>query len=147
MTIFEVIQYYEHPYYNYRRLPLDSLSGEGELVAKDVLGDAEFGVADNAFYFTPLDCGSKKDKKGYYNFSNGRLCKVNLDTLEYTDVLTDSGLLFYATGFGYTNGKFIVGTIRPLSEPWVTSWDKNKAAALYALYDLETGSMYPVYQH
>lgn len=143
----EVIQYYEHPYYNYRRLPLDSLSGEGELVAKDVLGDAEFGVADNAFYFTPLDCGSKKDKKGYYNFSNGRLCKVNLDTLEYTDVLTDSGLLFYATGFGYTNGKFIVGTIRPLSEPWVTSWDKNKAAALYALYDLETGSMYPVYQH
>lgn len=142
----EVVQYYEHPYYNYRRLPLDSLSGEGELVAKDVLGDAEFGVADNAFYFTPCDCGPK-DPKGYYNFSNGRLCKVDLDTLVCTDVLTNSGLLFYATGFGYTNGKFIVGTIRSLSEPWTTNWSRSKAAAFYALYDLETGSMYSVYQH
>lgn len=138
-------QYINPVHYNIRRLPLDALSGEGELVAEGVFERCEFGVADNFLYFTPCDYGAHGPDGGYYNFSNGRLCKVDLDSLECTDVVTDSGLFFDDGSTGYTNGKFIIGIIRGLDEPWITNWNYNDAAGYYVLYDFETGSMYSLF--
>lgn len=136
-------QYINPVHYDVRRLPLDSLSGEGELVANRVFQHCDFGVTDGCFYFTPCDYGKTALSGGYYNFSNGRLCKVDLKTLECTDVVKkDSGLFFDGGLYSHVTNRFIATTIRALDEPWISCWNVNNAGSHLALYDFETGSFY-----
>lgn len=135
-------QYINPAHYDIRRIPLDSLNGEGELVASGVFQHCDFGIADGCFYYTPCDYG-KTALNGYYNFSSGRLCKVDLKTLECTDVVKEGSGLFFDGGlYSHVTSRFIVTTVRALDEPWVSVWDTNNAGNHLALYDFETGSFY-----
>ena len=139
-------QYIEPFQYNIRRVPLSNPNSEGELVAEGVFELCDFGVAGNQFYFTPMDVGAKED--GYYfNFSNGRLCAVDLDTLECTDVVSNSNLLFDSSGDGLIlTDRYIVTCIRAVGD---TGYDikMEDAHSYWTLYDFETGSIYQLYTH
>lgn len=137
-------QYINPVHYDIRRLPLDSLTSDGELVAEDFFETCELGFAGGALYYTPNDYAPHGPDGGYYNFSNGRLCKFDLKTLECTDVVKEgSGLLFDRGIMTYVTERFVFATIRPLDEPWITNWNGN-SPAFHAIYDLETGSLYSV---
>lgn len=134
-------------YYDIRRLPLDSLTGDGELVAKDVLRSCQFGISGDYFYYTPIDFGVTIST-GYYNMSNGRFCKVDLNTLECTDIIEkDSGLYFDGGMYAYVNGRCVIATIRPLAYPWTSRWSLNDAMDYFVLYDLKTGALYSIIKH
>lgn len=137
-------QYINPVHYDIRRLPLDSLTGEGELVAEDVFETCDLGFAGGCLYYTPTDYAPHGPDGGYYNFSNGRLCKVDLKTLECTDVVKAGSGLFFERGLDVrVTERFIFSTIRPLDEPWITNWGNN-SPGYQAIYDLETGALYSV---
>lgn len=132
--------------YKIKRLPLSALDGEGEIVATDVLQDGELNVVGNNLYYVPADLGEKQSGC-YYNLSNGRYCKVDLDTLECTDLLTDSGLFFDNGCYGVATERYVVTTIRALTTQWEEKWSYQDAAGYFVLYDLETGSLFPLFKH
>lgn len=139
-------QYFDLKQYSIRRLPLDALDGEGELVASGIQQDGEINVVGNSLYYVPADYGTNVSGC-YYNLNNGRLCKVNLETLESTDVISDCGLFFDNGWYGSTNGRYILTTIRPTSFERLSEWSLNDAAAYFALYDLENGSLFSMISH
>lgn len=140
-------QYLYPVHYDIRRLPLDSLTGEGELVAEDVFETCDLGFAGGCLYYTPTDYAPFGPDGGYYNFSNGRFCKVDLKTLECTDIVKAGSGLFFDRGLDVrVTERFIFSTIRPLDEPWITNWGDN-SMGFQAIYDLETGSFYSVVEN
>lgn len=138
-------QVFEYLKYNIRRVPLSDPSADSEIVARDVFRMCEFGFAGNKLYYTPADFG-EKEKNYYYNFNNGRLCAVDLTTLECVDIASDSGLMF-DYGFGVTlTDRYIMTYIRPVKSG---KYDYSRSDELTyspgVLYDFETGALYPVF--
>lgn len=129
-----------HPIsYDIRRVPLADPKKESRLVASDVLEGCEFGFADNSFYYTPFDLGTTTDE-GYYNFSSGRFCKVDLSTFETSDVLTNCGYLFDNYGNAFCNGKMIISTLRPLGAE--CSGYELDLSSRHSIYYIESGEIY-----
>lgn len=129
-----------HPIsYDIRRVSIADPKQESSLVASDVFEGCEFGFADNFFYYTPFDLGTTTDE-GYYNFSNGRFCKVDLSTLETSDVLTNCGYLFDNYGNAFCDGKMIISTLRPLGAE-CSDYDMELASR-HSIYDIESGEIY-----
>ncbi len=129
--------------YNIRRVSLDNPQGEGELVAEGIFELCDFGIAGNKFYFTPMDYGEKSNDY-YYNFNNGRFCVVDLMTLETTDVVSDSGLLFEGGENDIISERYIISHIRPIADKGY-DLTMNDGATYFTLYDFETGALYQIY--
>lgn len=127
--------------YNIRRLPLDNLSGKGELVASDVFENSEYMIQNNSLYFSPADVGQTIDNY-YYNFNSGRFCRVDLTTLEQTDVLNDSGLLFDPMGnYNVCNDKYAICEAKPVSDKVPDNYSIFYGSTVL-IYDFETNAMY-----
>lgn len=129
--------------YNIRRLPLDAPNGQGELVASDVFENSEYMIQNNSLYFSPANVGQTLDDY-YYNFNSGRFCRVDLTTLEQTDVLNDFGLLFDPMGnYNICNDKYAICEAKPVSDkvPGLDYYNGLYYSTVF-IYDFETNAMY-----
>ena len=132
-----------HAVYNIYRTPLDDPDpGKGELVASDVYSSNKQGIYNNVLYYTPFDYNGIENGM-YYNLNNGRLCAVDLETLDKKDIVSYSGLMFEWTSGSVVTDRFIISIIRP-TESGRYDYTIHDASQYYMLYDFETGALYPV---
>ena len=140
----EPVQYITPFVYNIKRVPLDNPDAESEIVAKDVFEMCDHGIYGNYFYFTPFDPNEHTNANCYFNFSNGRLCRTDLTTLETEDFISDSGLFFGETlDFTYISDRCIITKIKPVTEKglFITEGD---SIVYRVLYDFKTNEVYYV---
>lgn len=137
-----------HIVHTVRRLPMDSLEGEGEVVAENIYEDAMYGISDNVFYYSPCEPG--ESLQGYsYNFSGGKLKGVDLDTLEPIGMTEDLGFAF-VPGVS-VHGDGIISEIVPLrdlnniiSEQKMLEYETDglQGRRFTCIYDIRTGALY-----
>lgn len=122
-----------------RRVPMDDLQGEGELVADNVYEENVYGVVDNVLYYTP--CLPGDTVQGYYyNFDGGQLRAVDLATLKPVEIKEDTGISFRSNG--WISGDGIISAVFPVKAGYnITFTDGN----YICLYDIKTGALYPIY--
>lgn len=123
-----------------RRISLDNLQGESELVAENVFDDHMYGVVDDVFYYAPCEPGPKESNR-YYNFTGGLLKGVDLNTLEPVEMLEYCGMDF--NKLNLICGDALVGTALPID--WNTHLVHPEGAYRY-IYDMKTGALYPLYR-
>ena len=126
-----------------RRVPLDNLYGESELVAENVLDNCVLGVGNNVLYYQPCILAEKTAKEYYFNWTGGQLLGVNLDTLEQVDMINDVGLDFTAPDWCYAEGNALIVTPMPTDG----RYHKDRYSGwgmLRFLYDIRTGALYPI---
>lgn len=133
-------QYAEPVSYDIYRRPLADLQSEGELVAEDIFESCSFGVAGGKFYYSPMQYGEKEDKY-YLNFTSGILRAVDLETLEVTDVVSDSGIMFEGIEDAVISEDYIISLLRPIAE---NGYDRSLSdgSKYQALYEFATGNLY-----
>ena len=136
---------YALTYYNIRRVPLSDTGEKSEIVAEKVLQAGDIGISGNKFYFTP--CDPKPSTEGFdFNFNNGRLCAVDLDTLVCTDVLKDSGLLFQNPIFenSLVNENCYIGRILVVSDNGYKI-TRGDSASYISGYNFSNGDIYNLF--
>ena len=136
--------------YDIMRVPMGNTASEPSLVAEGVFENCDFGIAGNALYFAPFDTAGKnpgeKDDDYYFNFTNGRLCAVDLETLVCRDVVSGSGLYF---GGNENNNDFVTERyfVGPIGQCGDNIYDLifYDLTSYISLYDFETGALYFIY--
>ena len=123
-----------------RRVPLDNLYGESELVAENVLDCYVFGVGNNVLYYQPCIMG-EGDKQGidyYFPFTGGQLMGVDLDTLEPAEIVNDIGLDL--DGYAIGNVLYVRGF--PTDSRY--TYDRYAGwGTTMLILDTRTGAVYP----
>lgn len=133
-------QFIEPTHYNIRRISVNEPTSEAELVAEDVFEYCDLGISDGKFYYSPKEYG-EKSKGYYYNFTSGKIKCVDLQTLECTDLVTDSGFMFEGHGNVIVNDRYIITLMRPIWDNGY-DWTLDDGSRYTALYDFATGDMY-----
>lgn len=123
---------------NVRRVKLGDPVGEGETVASDVYQNAVYGVYDGVLYYGPFDVTVDFTQHCPVSSSGGRICSVNLETLEQTEVITDCGLNFPKPC--YVNDRCIIFAASPYRD--VQGISAVDSGIYPYLLDLETGAIY-----
>lgn len=129
---------------NIRRVKLSDPDGEGELVASDVYQNTVYGVYNGVMYYAPFNVTVNLEVGAMYSpvsISNGTICKVDLKTLEKSEVITDSGLNF--TRAGYLNDRCIIAATNSYRE--IEGVNPSGNGTYPSLLDFETGAIYNAY--
>lgn len=125
-----------------RRVPLDNLQAESQVVAENVLDNYVFGVGNNVLYYQPCVMGESAGKDYYFNWSGGQVLGVNLDTLEQVEMVNDCGLDI-AGKDSYASGNALFVSAFPIDDRY--HQDRNGSMGeLTLLYDTRTGALCPV---
>ena len=139
----QAIQFAKH---TIRRVPLDNLYGESELVAENVLDYCVLGVGNNILYYQPCCVEDRKAGAGgtyYFDWTGGQLLGVNLDTLEQVEMINDVGL-----DMGDKYGSIVCGNALIVAAvPLDGRYHKDRYSGWGScrfLYDTTTGALYPI---
>ncbi len=124
-----------------RRLPLNDLDQEGEIVAPNVLDDSMFGIVDDVFYYAPCEPGETLDRY-YWNWNEGQLKGVDLNTLEEVYFNEDCGLVFAST-CTVMCGDGILDTVFRLDDRYNIPYEQT--GGIRCIYDIKTGALCPLY--
>ena len=138
----DAIQFAKH---SIRRVPLDNLYGENELVAENILDNYVFGVGNNVLYYQPCCIVEGKYDSGYeyyFDWTGGQLLGVNLDTLEQVDMINDIGLDINAQ-ISHAQGNALFVHAFPTDGRYHRDRDDSSWGMLCFLYDTTTGALYP----
>lgn len=134
-----VINFAKH---SIRRVPLDDLYGESELVAENVLDNYVFGVGNNILYYQPCIMGEWTSDDYYFNWTGGQLRGVDLDTLEPAEIVNDIGLdINGQTGYVQGNILFAVEAL-PTDDRYYMDRYSGMGNMIMVL-DTISGSLYP----
>lgn len=153
---FELVKYQPYPdredfilqplSHSVRRLPLDHLKGEGELVAENVYDDQMYGIVDNVFYYAPCEPVEHMDNYSF-NYTSGKIKGIDLETMQPIEMKEDCGIFasagypFFMQGDGLFAEFFFVRDGYYLKQrPGWADYSSN----YYCIYDYKTGSLYPL---
>lgn len=155
---FETVDYQPYPdredfiveplSHSVRRLPLDDLKGEGELVVENVYDDQMYGIVDNVFYYAP--CEPVEFIDGWsFNYTNGKIKGIDLKTLEPIEMREDAGIFASVGKNFFMNGDGLFAYFFIVREGYFTvnlwPYDENDYSTIYyCIYDIKTGSLYPL---
>ena len=134
-----VINFAKH---SIRRVPLDNLYGESELVAENVLDNYVFGVGNNVLYYQPCVMAEEVEEPGkeyYFNFTGGQLLGVDLDTLEPAKIINDVGLDID----GYATGNVLFLRAFPTDGRYNKRDRYDGWGSIRCVLDTTTGALYP----
>ena len=127
-----------------RRVPLDNLYGESELVAENILDHHVFVGDNNVLYYQPCILADKVKEPGkeyYWNWTGGQLLGVNLDTLEPAEIVNDIGLHIDGKT-SYASGSALFVTALPTDGRY--NADRHSGWGILKLFlDPSTGALYP----
>ena len=125
-----------------RRVTLDNVYGESELVAENVLDNFVFGVGNNVLYYQPCIMGETTDNRYDFNWTGGQLLGVNLDTLEPAEMVNDVGLNMNGQTT-YAKGSALIVHAFPTDGRYYRDADTDWGMLAFFL-DTTTGALYPL---
>ena len=140
----DAIQFAKH---TIRRVPLNNLYGESELVAENVLDNCVFGVGNNVLYYQPCSIVEGKYGPGhpfYFDWTGGLLMGVNLDTLEQVDMINDIGLDLTDPHGNYAMGNVLMVSPFPIDSRYNNLDRYSGWGSYHFLYNPTTGALYPI---
>ena len=129
-----------------RRVSLDNIYGESEVVAENVLDDCVFGVGNNVLYYQPCIMGERVDKKYAWNWTGGQLLGVNLDTLEPAKMVNDVGLNMNGQ-MTYALGNALIVQGFPIDGRYHRDHISGEWGMFDFFLDTTTGALYPINVH
>ena len=145
---YEMISAYNFNYakHTIRRVPLDNLCGESELVAENVLDYCVFGVGNNILYYQPCIMAERVDEQYSINWTGGQLLGVNLDTLEQVKMVNDIGLNMNGE-MTYALGNALIVQGFPIDGRYHRDSLSGEWGMVDFFLDTTTGALYPINVH